>query len=120
MEKQIMTVIEAEVDRRVNSKLNEILKFMACKYDLNIERLMRDIAGIDANQTQCLGLIGKGSRCTRHARHHGYCNIHQGQAPRAVAPPSPSQEVVHTHTLPPLFLEGCPACEKMKKNRLNI
>lgn len=116
-----MTVIEAEVERRVNSKLNEILKFMAGKYDLSIERLMRDVAGIDAeNQTQCLGLIGKGTRCTRHARHHGYCNIHQSQAPRVLSPPSAPQEVVHTHTLPPLFLEGCPACEKMKKNRLNI
>jgi hypothetical protein len=120
MENQIMVVVEAEVERRVNAKLGEILKFMAGKYDLNLERLMRDVAGVDAHQTQCLGLIGKGSRCTRHARNHGYCNIHQGQAPKAAAAPSPPQEVVHTHTLPPLFLEGCPACEKMKKNRLNI
>jgi len=119
MERQVMAVIDAEVERRVNAKLDEILKFMAGKYDLNFERLMHDVAMVACNQTQCLGLKGNGTRCTRHARNQGFCNIHQGQAPKA-PPPSPVKEMVHTHSLPPLFMEGCPACEKMKKNRLNI
>lgn len=119
MESQIMAVVNTEIERRVNEKLADILRFMADKYDLSFERLMKDIAYVETNQTQCLGLIGKGTRCTRHQRTNGYCNIHQNQAPKIPQKP-PVEEVVHTHTLPPLFLEGCPACEKMKKNRLNI
>jgi hypothetical protein len=29
-------------------------------------------------------------------------------------------EIRHTHTLPPLFLAGCPACEKTKENHMDI
>jgi hypothetical protein len=30
------------------------------------------------------------------------------------------QTVAHTHTLPPLFMRGCPACERSSSSRLCI
>jgi hypothetical protein len=66
-------------------------------------------------------LIAKGPRCNRFGGANGYCKIHQGQAPvvRSLAPPVMTI-VQHTHSLPPLFLAGCPACEQHNKSRLNV
>jgi hypothetical protein len=117
MEQQIMTILENEVNRRVSERLSNVVQHVSKTYRLPFDKLMKDVACLEVNSDQCLGLVGKGTRCTRHARIDGYCKTHQDQKPviamrRAAVDEAPV--VQHTHTLPPLFLSGCPACEKVK------
>ncbi len=116
MEQQIMAVIETEVNRRVSERLSNVVQHVAKTYRLPFEALMRDVAALEVKTDQCLGLVGKGTRCTRHARIDGYCKMHQDQKPRIVMRPADAAPSgpVHTHSLPPMFLAGCPACEKVK------
>lgn len=116
-----MSIINEEVDRTVNERLGQILKHIADRYDIMLERLMKDVSELEFTTDRCLGLKGNGQRCTRFARVYGYCNMHKDQKP----PPRPHHvaspmEIRHTHTLPPLFLSGCPACEKTRENHMDI
>jgi len=114
-----MQAVEAEVDRRVSDRLSVVLQHISKTYRISYELLMKETATLEVSTRQCLGLLGSGKRCTRHARFEGYCKTHVDQKPvvrmREVCPePEGSPPVsVHTHTLPPLFLAGCPACEKV-------
>jgi hypothetical protein len=121
MEQRVIAIINEEVDRIVNERLGQVLKHIADRYDIMLERLMKDVSELEFTSDRCLGLKGTGQRCTRFARFGGYCNIHKDQkpVPRPV-PVAPDVEIRHTHTLPPLFLAGCPACEKTKANRMDI
>lgn len=124
MEQTIMQAVEAEVDRQVSDRLSAILQHISKTYRISYERLMKETATLEVTTGQCLGLIGSGKRCTRHARFEGYCKSHRDQKPIMRMNDTPSAEPsgpVHTHTLPPFFLAGCPACEKVStRPRLNI
>lgn len=117
MEGQIMAIIENEVNRRVSERLSNVVLHVSKTYRIPFEKLMKDVAGLEVKTDQCLGLTGAGTRCTRHARIDGFCKMHQDQKPIiAMRPEATTGEpaVQHTHTLPPMFLSGCPACEKVK------
>jgi hypothetical protein len=127
MEKTIMQAVEAEVDRRLSDHLAVILQHISKTYRISYERLMKETATLEVSTSRCLGLVGSGKRCTRHARIEGYCNIHKDQKPVVrmkepeARPDAEAAGPAHTHTLPPLFLAGCPACEKVSRRpRLNI
>jgi hypothetical protein len=133
MEEQVRRIIQAEVTRRVEARVTQVLEVVSRQYDVSLPRLMKDYSELEAREDeggkkQCLGLVGKGGRCTRSAREDGYCKSHTKQAPVARAVAAPAAPVAgpvhvavqHTHTMPPLFLDGCPACEHQKRNRLNI
>jgi len=117
MESQIMSIIENEVNRRVSDRLSNVVQHVSRTYRLPYDKLMKDVASLEDTRTdQCLGLVQSGKRCTRHARIDGYCKGHVHQKPLIVMRPLEPDEVgpVHTHTLPPMFLAGCPACERFK------
>ena len=115
MEQRIVAIINEEVDRIVNERLGKVLEHISGRYDIMLERLMKDVWELEFTTDRCLGLKGNGQRCTRFARFCGYCNIHKDQKPAPRPPPTPVEvEVKHTHSLPPLFLAGCPACDKSK------
>ena len=125
MEQTIMQAVETEVDRRVSDRLSAVLHHISKTYRISYERLMKETATLEVATGQCLGLIGSGKRCTRHARFEGYCKSHLDQKPimrmKEVGALNESTSVTHTHTLPPFFLAGCPACEKVSSRpRLNI
>lgn len=111
-----MAVIETEVNRRVSERLSNVVQHVSRTYRLPFEKLMKDVACMEVKTDQCLGLVGKGTRCTRHARIDGYCKTHQDQKPVIAMRPveEAPQGAQHTHTLPPMYLAGCPACEKVK------
>lgn len=126
---QIIKLLEDEIDKRVNERLNLVLEKISRTYDISMRQLMRDLDAIpDAASTFCKGLTGKGKRCSRSAKTDGYCYMHINQKPvqrvtRApVSVPSTlSVAVQHTHTLPPLFMAGCPACERSRStNNLSL
>jgi hypothetical protein len=111
-----MNIIENEVHRRVSERLSNVVQHVSKTYRLPYEKLMKDVACLEVKSDQCLGLIGKGTRCTRHARTDGYCKTHLDQKPVIAMRPQTEDvpSVQHTHTLPPMFLSGCPACEKVR------
>ena len=125
MEQTIMQAVETEVDRRVSDRLSAVLHHISKTYRISYERLMKETATLEVATGQCLGLIGSGKRCTRHARFEGYCKSHLDQKPimrmKEVSDLNESTSVTHTHTLPPFFLAGCPACERVSSRpRMNI
>jgi hypothetical protein len=125
MEQSIMQAVETEVDRQVSDRLSVILQHISKTYRISYERLMKETATLEVSTSRCLGLVGTGKRCTRHARFEGYCNLHKDQKPvmrmKEAQGVCVTPEPVHTHTLPPFFLAGCPACEKVaSRPRLNI
>jgi len=126
---QIVKLLEDEIDKRVNERLSVVLERISRTYDISMRQLMRDLDAMpDAVSTCCKGLTGKGKRCSRTAKTDGYCHMHIKQKPvqrvtRApvAAPSQPTLSLQHTHTLPPLFMSGCPACEKSRStNNLSL
>lgn len=120
---QITKLLEDEIEKRVNERLNVVLEKISRTYDISMRQLMRDLDTMsDTPSTCCKGLTGKGKRCSRGAKVDGYCHMHIKQkpvqrvarTPSSVATTSTSTACTHTHTLPPLFMAGCPACEKSR------
>lgn len=114
----ITKLIEDEIEKRVNERLNTILEKVSRTYDISLRQLMRDVSSMDdVPCTTCKGLTAKGKRCSRSANFEGYCHLHKKQKPvqRVIVQsraPVVSMPLTHTHTLPPLFMAGCPACER--------
>lgn len=125
---QVIKILEDEIDKRVNERLNVVLEKISRTYDISMRQLMRDLDSIsESPSTCCKGLTGKGKRCSRMAKTDGYCHMHIKQKPvqRVTRTPStstaPALSVAHTHTLPPLFMSGCPACERSRStNNLSL
>ena len=127
---QIARLIEEEVERRVTEKLTAALEKISQTYDISLRQLLRDVStpGTQTwNGNVCHGIVKSGQKCKRGVKDgSGYCVCHKDQrpVPRMVVPPSrtPSQSslVQHTHTLPPMFLAGCPVCERGKNSRIDI
>lgn len=109
----IQAAIENEIERRIQERITHILEKISVTYDIRLERLLKDMSQqIGPNSTGCHGLTKTGKRCSRAGKFEGYCAIHKSQKPDVrkscdIASPT----IKHTHTLPPLFLKGCPACE---------
>ena len=123
---QITKLIEEEIEKRVNERINAVLEKISKTYDISLRQLMRDLDTIpDAPSTGCKGLTCKGKRCSRTAKTDGYCHWHISQKPvqrvTRTTSASTTLAVAHTHTLPPLFLAGCPACERSRStNNLSL
>jgi Family of unknown function (DUF5763) len=119
MEAKITALINEEVNSRVNDQLTTIISHISKTYNINVDRLLKDVSEVKTDTTRCLGVKTDGSRCTRFARINGYCNMHKVQCPEKPQA-SPVKEVTHTHTLPPMFLAGCPACEKTRVQKIDF
>jgi hypothetical protein len=108
--------LEAEIEARVNERITKVLEIISKNYKITYSRLLNDLAQIDSNEdAMCCGVTKAGKRCQRPGKYEGYCKNHKNQKPdvRVTRVNSP-QKVFHTHTLPPLFMKGCPACESNK------
>ena len=79
MEKQILDLIEEEVARRVQLQLTNNLAVISRLYEIPIERLVKDTAGLEC--TFCKGILKSKKRCLKEPRSNGYCGFHQKQAP---------------------------------------
>jgi hypothetical protein len=115
----VLVLLEQEVEKRVNERLTQVLEKISKTYDISLRQLMRDVSVIDkVVSTMCRGLTAKGRQCKHSAKENGYCHQHANQKPVQRVVVAPTVQTVentvaqHTHTLPPLFLAGCPACER--------
>jgi hypothetical protein len=110
--KLIEEAIEAEIELRVQERLTQVLEKISQMYDIRLDRLMKDIQTVQGSQSStCCGLTKSKKRCSRPGKHDGYCKIHVSQKPDVRKIATPVQVSQHTHTFPPMFLKGCPACE---------
>lgn len=72
---------------------------------------------------KCQGLLKDGSKCSRRARPNGFCRTHADQYPAYQAKQRALRDMMRTraqnpaHTHPPTqhLIEGCPMCERRKK-----
>lgn len=106
--------LEDEIESRVNERITKILEVISKNYKIKYARLLGDLALVDSATTTCCGVTKSGKRCQRQAKYNGYCKNHVTQKPEVRVTRSSAQsppKVTHTHTLPPLFVKGCPACE---------
>ena len=90
MEQQILALIEDEVCRRTQLKLNEILKEVSKLYEIPMERLVKDTASFEPRF--CKGVLCSGQRCLKKPKENGFCKFHSKKEP----PPSeaPLWEVI--------------------------
>jgi hypothetical protein len=106
----------------VNNKITKYIEKISRRHSIPLRLLLEDLTTPDNEPetpekgNQCLGVVKGGKRCKRTGKQGGYCWFHADQKKikqAAVCPPCPSvPQVKHTHSLPPLFLAGCPACER--------
>lgn len=120
VERRVAERVAEEVNRQLTTRMNSILEKISQTYDISMRQLLRDLAAIEPSppgKTCCLGVTAKNVRCTMSGNHDGYCKRHLGQKPVTRVPVVTTMVPVvaaiqHTHTLPPLFMRGCPACER--------
>lgn len=90
MEKRILELIEEEVTRRVQLQLSDALGVVSRLYEIPMERLVKDTAGLEC--TFCKGLLRSKKRCLKVPKENGYCGFHQKQAPTQKQIQEPVQE----------------------------
>jgi len=90
MERQILDLIEEEVRRRVQLELTTTLSVVSRLYEIPIERLIKDTAGIECNF--CKGILRSKKRCLKIPKENGYCGFHQKQAGGAPGPTEAVEE----------------------------
>jgi hypothetical protein len=125
---QIFKVVNQEITKQVNSQITRFAEIVAIRHDIPIKLLFEDIQRLDScgpcleSEQQCAGKRTTGKRCKMKAKIDGYCKWHVDQNRKSQRPPPPPQmkRIEHTHTLPPMFLAGCPACERKSENKLLI
>jgi len=121
---QIAQVVEQEIQKQVTKKINKFVEYVAKRHDVSLKLLLEDFGNIDnleipgppLKDNQCIGVRSNGSRCKMRGWKGGggYCKWHMDQKKPTLPVRSASSTriaVEHTHTLPPLYMAGCPACE---------
>jgi hypothetical protein len=111
--------IEEEVERRVTERMTSLLEYMSEACDIPMKVLTKIMLKVETKQTVCLGLNKKtNKRCRNSPKDNGYCHLHQSQYTPKLIDIQP--KIVHTHTLPPLYMKGCPACEATSSKQIDM
>lgn len=108
----IAKIIEEEVERRVNERVAPLLQYVSDRYNVRMKHLIKIMDNV--KYTHCMAVTKNGKMCQNKPKYNGYCHLHKGLHVHKGKSP---EAVRHTHSLPPLFLKGCPACERGKPLR---
>lgn len=124
MSEAILKAIEDEITNQVNAKLSKYIEQVSRRHGISLKLLLEDVAVLkDMKDAQCKGVVKGGTRCKRRGAHDGYCGWHRNQKkePKVVPPTAVENVVKHTHPVgKPMFLKGCPACERSNPQKLLI
>jgi hypothetical protein len=126
----LLSKLKDLVNEQVQIHLSHFAQIVSKRHDISLKLLLQDIQSFQSGTSetidldapkktgQCLGLTKTGTRCKFLGKQGGYCTKHVDQKKKVPVPVSSREEIVHVgHTLQEkMFLKGCPACEKMKKN----
>ena len=124
MSEAILKAIEDEITNQVNAKLSKYIEQVSRRHGISLKLLLEDVAVLkDMKDAQCKGVVKGGTRCKRRGAHDGYCGWHRNQKkePKVIPPAAVENVVKHTHPVgKPMFLKGCPACERPNPQKLLI
>lgn len=114
---EIEKLIEEEVERRLNAKIEPLLQYISKEWDISPAMITRCLSSIvDVKISTCLAHSKRThKRCRNSAKINGFCRIHQDQYKEVKK--EIQETIEHTHTLPPFYLKGCPACENRNRFR---
>ncbi len=118
----VIQSINDEIESQVNERITKVLEMISKTYNIKYERLLKDMSNMNvtsSSSSTCCGITKSGKRCNRPGKFEGFCKIHISQKPdvRITKSTSSPPKVVHTHTIPPLFMKGCPACDASTSKR---
>jgi len=108
---------KAKIEREYAEKMSEVLLKISKTYDISFKQLLRDVSVETTCSVFCLGMNKNQKPCVCRATYDGYCKRHKDQKPIVSAVKPSAQTSQHTHTLPPLFMAGCPVCEESARRR---
>ena len=129
---RMFALVDEEITKQLNQKMNKYIEYVSKRYEIPMRLLLQDLGNIDnlvvpespsasrGSDGLCLGMRTGNHRCKLKGKFGGYCRWHQDQK-KTFARTESSQEMIcrpvveHTHTLPPLYMKGCPACDGVKK-----
>lgn len=116
---KIEQLIEEEVNRRVNQEMSEYIKLLSTKLHIPMEIMMKSLNTPTQTRAHsgCKGVKPNGQRCSRSGKNGGYCGHHVAQKEKNASSVRVMASSGHTHSVPPLYMEGCPECEKNKQKR---
>jgi hypothetical protein len=101
--KSIEDAIEAEIESRVQERLEGILKMVSQNYNIKFDRLLKDLASSNptTNTSTCCGVLKNGGKCKSKANCGNYCKRHKDQKviPKKIPVSNPE-------SAPPPFLMG--------------
>ena len=116
---QIENLVDQEVNKRVQEALSNYADMISKSYKIPLSLLLRDIPNIkvgaptvDISSSMCLGLRSGNKRCKMNGKYEGYCRHHFTQKQKTQPIKIIQGDVQHTHGFPPMYQEGCPACEQ--------
>jgi hypothetical protein len=84
LESEVLRLIEVEVTRRTQLKVMETLALVSNLYEIPLERLVKDTAGLECSF--CKGINKKKERCLKKPQENGYCGFHRRQCPGYKSP----------------------------------
>ena len=134
-EKALSGLMEQEIEKRVNQRVTKFIECISKNYDFSMKILLRDWNNIDSleikesavtasdrpNAKQCASVNNNGKRCKFKGGSNGYCAKHQEQKPiTKIVKTNSLSNLQHTHTLPPLYMSDCPACQNQTSRKLLI
>lgn len=125
MNEAILKAIEEEINNQVNAKLSKYIERVSKRHGIPLKLLLEDVCVLkEMKDTQCKGVVKGGTRCKRRGAHGGYCGLHviqKRETVRVCEPTPETEQVKHTHPVgKPLFLKGCPACERNSQNNQKL
>jgi len=116
---EIEKLVDDEVERRIVSRLTKYAENISLVHGIPLRLVLRDIPKNDVGDTKCKGILKTGKRCSRNSKNDGFCLSHLHQK-KTSEPITIVSDVVHNHSFPPLFQEGCPACEHTRKEKAPV
>jgi len=119
LSERIEDLIEQEVKKQVQEALSNYADMISKSYKIPLSLLLRDIPNAlvtdtprgDISSTACLGLRAGNKRCKMNGKYEGYCRHHFTQKQKIQPVKITQGEVQHNHGFPPMYKEGCPACD---------
>ena len=91
LEGEVLRLIEEEVTRRTQLKIMETLALVSNLYEIPLERLVKDTAGLKCSF--CKGINKAKQRCLKKPHENGYCGFHRRQCPSYKSPEKVEDEV---------------------------
>jgi hypothetical protein len=91
MDARILELIEQEVDKRVQERLERVLEHISKTYGIGTSQLLRETATV-TKPKRCMGQTAKKVQCMRSCMPNGYCKSHQNQKPVIVQPPGKNRD----------------------------